>query len=228
MTKTRKVFYSQKSRTPFMTKRSFKSRLYEADADYDEPIEDFEDIEQNVDDELLSQIEIVIDKINELRRRRGNTDLLDIDSFVVSEATLDELYDMLEDEKSENMTDREPDDNEIFDNPEDLDDNVEYNDYEESPVTYDNFDDDRVSSFIEAMDQQLKYGEDAREPFYLVLKNDPDIDYEAIVITKFGSGSNPTFLFKIVSVDGDEVNLEKQIHLGDIDVDSSDFENLMN
>lgn len=226
MTKTRKVFYSQKSRTPFMTKRSFNSRLYEADADYDEPIEDFEDIEQNADDELLSQIEIVIGKINELRRRRGNTDLLDIDSFVVSEATLDELYDMLEDERSEGMTDREPDDNEIFDSPEDLDDNVEYDDYEESPATYDNFDDDRVSDFIEAMDQQLKYGEDSREPFYLVLKNDPDIDYEAVVITKFGSGSNPTFLFKIVSVDGDEVNLEKQIRLGDIDVDSSDFENL--
>lgn len=225
MTKTRKVFYNE-SRKPYMTKRSYKPFLRE-DNEFDEPVEDFEDIEQQEDDDIIYQIDSLVSKINTIRRRRGadEYDLLDAESFPVSMSSVEELRDMLDDEQSDSMADREPDDSEIFDMPDDLDsDDIEEPAY--TPKTDVGDFDGAEADFMEAMNYQLKYGEDERIPFYLVLAKEPDVDYEAIVITKFGSGLNTSFLFKILSVDGEDVNIEKQIRMKDIDVDRSDFSGL--
>lgn len=225
MTKTRKVFYNE-SRKPYMTKRSYKPFLREAN-EFDEPIEDFEDIEQQEDDDIIYQIDSLVSKINTIRRRRGadEYDLLDAESFPVSMSSVEELRDMLDDEQNDSMADREPDDSEIFDMPDDLDsDDIEEPAY--TPKTDAGNLDGTEADFMEAMNYQLQYGEDERVPFYLVLTKEPDVDYEAIVITKFGSGLNTSFLFKILSVDGEDVNIEKQIRMKDIDVDRSDFSGL--
>ena len=61
MTKTRKVFYNE-SRKPYMTRRSYKPFLREAN-EFDEPVEDFEDIEQQEDDDIIYQIDSLVSKI---------------------------------------------------------------------------------------------------------------------------------------------------------------------
>ena len=88
MTKTRKVFYNE-SRKPYMTKRSYKPFLREAN-EFDEPVEDFEDIEQQEDDDIIYQIDNLVSKINTIRRRRGadEYDLLDAESFPVDSTGL--------------------------------------------------------------------------------------------------------------------------------------------
>lgn len=226
MTKTRKVFYNE-SRKPYMTKRSYKPFLREA-KEFDEPMDDLEDIEQQEDDDIIYRIDSLVSRINAIRRKRGadRQDLLDADSYPVSMASVEELEDMLDDEQSDSMTDREPDDAEIFDLPDDLEGEYQ-EEYEQPVVNAGNDMEGTEADFIEAIDYQLKYGEDERAPFYLVLTKDPDVDYEAIVITKFGSGLNTSFLFKIISVDGEEANLEKQIRMKDIDIEKTDFSNLI-
>lgn len=210
-----------------MTKRSYKPFLREAEMLDDEPIEDLEDVEQDEDDDIISQIEDLVSRINNLRKRKGDRNLLDPDSFPVSTASVEDLLDIFDEEQSNTMVDREPTDDEIFDMPEDLEN--EYDDYEEpQQVPTDNTDmNDNESDFINAIDYQLKFGEDQRSSFYLVLKKEPDVDYEAVVITKFGSSSNPSFLFNILSIDGEDVDIEKQIRFSDIDIERSDFSNLM-
>lgn len=226
MTKTRKVFYNE-SRKPYMTRRSYKPFLREAE-EFDEPMDDLEDIEQQEDDDIIYRIDSLVSRINAIRRRRGadSQDLLDADSYPVSMASVEELEDMLDDEQNGSMTDREPDDTEIFDLPDELE-NEYPEEYEQPAVNAGNDMEGTEADFIEAIDYQLKYGEDERTPFYLVLAKDPDVDYEAVVITKFGSGLNTSFLFKIISVDGEEANLEKQIRMKDIDIEKTDFSNLM-
>lgn len=75
---------------------------------------------------------------------------------------------------------------------------------------------DDAKSFMYALDQELKLSEQDRSHFYLTLKNDPDTDYEVIVL---GKQSANVYIFNIFMED-DRTTI-KAIPISDIDLDST-------
>jgi hypothetical protein len=75
---------------------------------------------------------------------------------------------------------------------------------------------DDAKSFMYALDQELKLSEQDRSRFYLTLKNDPDTDYEVIVL---GKQSANVYIFNIFMED-DRTTI-KAIPISDIDLDST-------
>lgn len=76
--------------------------------------------------------------------------------------------------------------------------------------------DDDAKNFMYALDQELKLDEPDRSHFYITLKNDPDTDYEVIVL---GKQSASKYLFNIFMEDGSTTI--KTIPVSDIDLDAT-------
>lgn len=201
-------------------------------------------------DELVDQIGYAVKKLNSIRIQCKefdpdyDEDLLDIDELDMTERTLDNLQDAIENERqlldiyrndAEDMEDEpydeEPteedldrmraDDSDIFDDPTEFVDD----EFADAPADNARFDDESDESrFIAAMTDQMKKGEDERGSFWLVLKSQPDVDYEAKVITKFKDDS---FIFTILTIDGEEFNQDRKIALSDIDLEATDYSDLV-
>lgn len=75
--------------------------------------------------------------------------------------------------------------------------------------------DDDVKNFTYALDQELKLPEQDRSHFYITLKNDPDTDYEVIVL---GKQSNMKYIFNIFMDDDTTI---KALSVSDIDLDAT-------
>ena len=75
--------------------------------------------------------------------------------------------------------------------------------------------DDDVKNFTYALDQELKLPEQDRSHFYITLKNDPDTDYEVIVL---GKQNNMKYIFNIFMDDDTTI---KALSVSDIDLDAT-------
>lgn len=132
---------------------------------------------------------------------------------------LEIILDIVEDlrESEDKSFDYDPDEEDFdsleFDSETEMTDN---DDEDIKPVinTSNNDMEDDVKNFIYALEQELKLDESSRSHFYLVLKNDPDTDYEVVVL---GKQSSTKYIFNII----DPIEAVRAIAISDIDLDAT-------
>ena len=234
-------FFSETGKL-YMQKKTVTSRLNEEEENIPMTAEEF----QVLKDSIVRAAE----KLNKIRGEYAQLNPEDalnpvnISKLKISYETLDDLNDRIEDEyhlleflknqeeEEEELfdeTDKEPteeeisaaDDSEVFDNT--TDDDIF--DTEPTNTELDNLDDydNPETEFYNTMAQICANVKDVnREPFFLVLRHDPDTDYLVYPLAVFKDRS---VMFKFLEIDGEkQQNLEKRIPVSDIDVENTEYE----